>query len=326
MAKSVNLVLRYRLILQAAAAFLFLEGCHFLAWRGLEPFASWFYVLAWWPYILIIDTIIFALKGESPLRNHPRQVAAMLPWSVFIWLVFELFNLRLDNWHYVNVTGVLWLRWAGYFLSFATVLPGIFMTAELLGALGLFAGRRLPAIPASTAWYPWFRAAGVLCGLLPLLWPRYFFPLVWGTFVFGLEPSLHAAYRRHGLEVSLMADLERGDPRRILRLLAAGAVCGLLWEFWNFWARTKWIYTVPFVSGLKLFEMPVAGFLGFPPFALECFVMYNFIRLHLGDLSEPTRAGAAGRAGLVVSAALVAAMCLVAFSAMDRLTVYSYVK
>jgi hypothetical protein len=47
-----------------------------------------------------------------------------------------------------------------------------------------------------------------------------------------------------------------------------------LWELFNFRARTKWIYTVPGFEELKLFEMPVLGFLGFPPFALECYEMY----------------------------------------------------
>ena len=29
---------------------------------------------------------------------------------------------------------------------------------------------------------------------------------------------------------------------------------------------------------LKIFEMPVPGYLGFPAFALECFTMYVFVR------------------------------------------------
>ena len=29
---------------------------------------------------------------------------------------------------------------------------------------------------------------------------------------------------------------------------------------------------------VKLFEMPLPGFLGFPAFALECFTMYVFLR------------------------------------------------
>jgi hypothetical protein len=76
-----------------------------------------------------------------------------------------------------------------------------------------------------------------------------------------------------------MRDWERGDPRKFLLLLTAGLVCGLLWEFWNFWARSRWVYTVPFFDQLKGFEMPFLGFLGFPPFAVECYAIYNFISL-----------------------------------------------
>ena len=63
-----------------------------------------------------------------------------------------------------------------------------------------------------------------------------------------------------------------------LTLMAAGMICGLLWEFWNYWAGAKWIYTVPFTRHSKYFEMPLLGLLGFPPFALECFAMYHFTR------------------------------------------------
>ena len=61
-------------------------------------------------------------------------------------------------------------------------------------------------------------------------------------------------------------------------LLLAGLACGLLWECWNYWAYPKWVYTVPVPPDVKLFEMPLAGYLGFPAFAVECFVMYVFVR------------------------------------------------
>jgi len=35
---------------------------------------------------------------------------------------------------------------------------------------------------------------------------------------------------------------------------------------------------VPYLPNVKIFEMPVLGYLGFPPFALECFLMYRFSR------------------------------------------------
>jgi hypothetical protein len=57
-------------------------------------------------------------------------------------------------------------------------------------------------------------------------------------------------------------------------------ICGGLWEFWNFWASAKWIYTVPWVGEVKLFEMPVLGFFGFPPFAEECYVIAQSLGIY----------------------------------------------
>jgi hypothetical protein len=91
--------------------------------------------------------------------------------------------------------------------------------------------------------------------------------------VFLLEPW----NRRHARR-SFLRDLEAGEAGPFCRTLLAGLLCGLLWETWNFWARTKWIYTVPVFAELKLFEMPLLGFLGFPPFAVECLVGLRFLR------------------------------------------------
>ena len=66
----------------------------------------------------------------------------------------------------------------------------------------------------------------------------------------------------------------------------------MLWEFWNYWARAKWHYTVPIMENLKIFEMPVPGYLGFPAFALECFTMYVFVRAMLVRLRPAATAAA----------------------------------
>jgi hypothetical protein len=39
---------------------------------------------------------------------------------------------------------------------------------------------------------------------------------------------------------------------------------------------------VPYLGDVKLFEMPVLGYLGFPPFALECYAVYHWLRGALG--------------------------------------------
>jgi hypothetical protein len=79
-------------------------------------------------------------------------------------------------------------------------------------------------------------------------------------------------------DANRLGDLRKGRPARLWNLVIAGLACGLIWEFWNYWAGTKWGYNVPILPDVKLFEMPIAGFGGFPPFAVECFTMYVAVR------------------------------------------------
>jgi hypothetical protein len=68
-------------------------------------------------------------------------------------------------------------------------------------------------------------------------------------------------------------------------LLISGVVCGGLWELWNLGARTKWIYSVPYFDEIKIGEMPILGFLGFPPFVLECYAFMNLLSHFRGGRS-----------------------------------------
>jgi hypothetical protein len=123
----------------------------------------------------------------------------------------------------------------------------------------------------------------------PLFWPsRYLAAPVWLGFIFLLDP-LNARAGRQSLTADCRVHLPERDATmmagrtdRAINLMLAGLMCGFVWEFWNYWARTKWIYTVPILEHVKLFEMPLPGYLGFPAFALECFTMYVSLRLLLG--------------------------------------------
>jgi hypothetical protein len=232
------------------------------------------YLWVWWPYILTVDGLVYRRKGSSLFTHRRKEFFRLLPWSMLFWLVFELFNIFLNNWHYVTIPQNSFVRWIAYAIAFATVLPAIFETKELLHAYGLFKQSSVKAISTSTRWYKPFVITGLAFLILPILWPQYYFPLIWGCFIFLLEPLNH----RMGAP-SLMREWEQGSLRTFFLLLVAGAICGLLWEFWNFWSITKWIYTIPYVGWLKVFEMPILGFLGFPPFAVECFVMLSTVSL-----------------------------------------------
>ena len=197
-------------------------------------------------------------------------------------LIFEAYNLRLANWTYVGLPDNWLARWLGYAWSFATITPAIFVTAELIESFDWFSAPARP-VKFSPRVQANFVVAGALMLVLPVVLPRewgaYFFGLVWLGFIFLLDPL----NQRLG-QPSLLADLEIGRRSRLYALLISGWVCGWLWEFWNYWAQAKWVYIFPLFQSWKIFEMPAPGYLGFPPFALECFTMYVFASYVLARL------------------------------------------
>lgn len=245
----------------------------------VEPFWSWHTPIAWTGYILLADGVVWQRRGESLLTNDRAEMVFAAVISVPLWVVFEEYNkYTLHNWHYVNLPPVLIVRDIGYVWAFSTIWPAIFETAELVGSLR---DRRAPAYRRAEPRRVRLDAAGslsVAAGaamlLAPIVYPSpWLAGPVWLGFIFLLDP-INA---RNGAE-SLRGDVRAGHYARLINLLIAGLVCGILWECWNYWAHTKWVYTVPVPPHIKLFEMPLAGYLGFPAFAVECFTMYAFTR------------------------------------------------
>ncbi len=255
-----------------------------LPWQ-LDPPARWFTPVMWTGYILLVDAVVRARDGRSLLRDHPREAWFMATISIPLWLVFEGYNVRLRNWAYFGVPETPWVAAIAYAWAFATIWPGLFETAALLGAR-----RRAPVAPPPAAGRG--PAAGlamvvgavfvVLPPLLPAAVRPWTFGFVWVGFVLLLDPLNARAGRP-----SFTAEWQAGNRRFVGRWMLAGLVCGLLWEFWNYWALAKWRYVgVPVFPAVKLFEMPLAGYLGFPPFALEAFAMYHAVR-PLAGLRRP---------------------------------------
>lgn len=263
--------------------------------RGMEPVATWLYPFAWYPLLLAAEGGLALRRGRFLLLDRPRLLLSVLAWSVPLWMLWEILNFRVQNWYYVFVPDRRISLWTGVVVSFATVLPACFLPAALLSAErrpdrttdgGGASGQAdpetgYPSTPGTTG-RPLHRGAlravrlaGVAMLVLPLVWPRLFFPLIWGCFVLLVEPDLY----RKVPSRSLLADAAAGRWDRIGALLGGGAVAGLAWEALNSVARAGWIYTVPGLEGFKLFEMPLLGFLGFPPLALCCFSLYQWLAL-----------------------------------------------
>lgn len=288
----------------------FLALAFWLNLLRLEPFATWFYLFAWFGVILTVDQLIRRWEGRSlVMRCGLAGFALVMIGSATTWYFFELLNLRLENWYYVFVADGAVRRSVGTLLSFATVFPGILWIDHYLTCRDWPGPCRGPRLFLSAASGRLLQAAGGLCLVLPMVWPRFLFPLVWISTGLLLAP----VELRTGQ--GLMAQLRQGDYGPLRRTLVAGLIAGLCWESLNFWARAKWIYTVPFFDRLKLFEMPLAGFLGFPPFAVECTVLYRvLVHLRLAPAFgafAAARQVPADRRRTVVAVALGLAFCLV---------------
>jgi hypothetical protein len=280
-----------------AGLLLFLAGFAALV-LDVERWNAVWYLPAWYGYLLLLDAVIYRVRGGSPLSEKPREVLRWMLWSIPFWFLFEAFNLRLRNWYYVfALRDPLTSAVAGA-AAFATVIPACFFHAELVRALGWWRDRRGSPLAVTLAVERAILALGVLSIAAPLAWPREAFPLVWGATLW--IPEL---WNRRAGRPSLLADLEAGRCERPLQLLTGGLLAGVVWEAFNFVARCKWIYAVPGLEEWKVFEMPLAGFLGFPVLAVAAFSFDALVsRLRIAPASP---AAAAGVAATLLAAALL---------------------
>src|SRR5438046_8329277 len=132
-----------------------------------------------------------------------------------VWWMFEVINRRTTNWEYLGSNHFTTFEY--YLLctiSFSTVMPAVFETAELVGTFKWVErftfGHR---VRETAALEPGFFLAGAGMLLLTLVCLKYFYPFVWLALVLNLEPLNFWLGREHFMEYE-----ERGDGRRIVSL------------------------------------------------------------------------------------------------------------
>jgi hypothetical protein len=268
------------------------------AWTRVGPFPFVFFPL-WLGFILALDGINVARTGTSPLWRGRRRFVGLFLCSVPFWWVFEALNTPVQNWHYrwdVDYPLVVLALLAS--LAFSTVLPAVTEMAELVGSARWLAGLRGaardalrvgPRVKLSVALA--LIAMGVALAVLAMAFPFYAFGGLWLCVIFLLDPINNRAGRP-----SALGHLLLGNWRFFVVWPLAGLCTGFFWELWNWRSLPNWYYTVPLVDGAPhLFAMPLPGYLGYLPFGVELFVMYQFVCLAAGAVARrrPWRAGAA---------------------------------
>lgn len=243
----------------------------------------------WLGYILLMDGLVFLRKRSSLLSRSWWRFILLFLLSIPLWWIFEGLNSRLQNWFYLGRDSFSNLEYAVLAsLSFSTVIPAVLESAEFAGSFSTISRlRQGPRLDPGRVIEIVVFLGGWLGLMALLLWPQLFFPLVWLSIYFILEP-INIWLGNN----SLVSWLRKGDWRPIGALFAGVLITAFFWEMWNFYSYPKWIYSIPYADCCHLFEMPLLGYGGYLPFSLEIFAyvqlcsgllgLDNYIRL-LGE-------------------------------------------
>lgn len=248
----------------------------FFLYFKIEPFTAFFCPLVWLGYIILIDSVVYNVKKSSLLTRHPKKLIAMFSVSLFFWMIFEFYNMALPGWEYLNIGSVE--IFAGL-IAFATILPAIMETTDLLKSLHVFDAFKTPKFDVNKNVLRFLIVFGAVSLVIPFfIVSPWMWLFVWTGFFLLLDPINYLNRQK-----SIIFHIKNGRWSVPLSLLFAGFICGFMWEFWNYWAVAKWKYILEMpLANIKIFEMPIIGFLGFGLFAWELYDMYYFVKFLLG--------------------------------------------
>lgn len=281
-------------------------------WAGFHPAAVAFTPVMWTGYILLIDGWIWARGYRSYFRDDKFELPMLALFSVLIWVMFEMFNLSAWAWSYSNRPANRFVEDFVFAWAFGTIIPALLRTRSLFATFKFF-DRTHPG--KNFRFTPFWQAVSFVVGIaltfIPVMFegctqqnihctPNLLVWMVWLGFIFIVEPINY----RLGAP-SVFCHLEEGKSSFLWQVLAAGLFCGLLWETWNIQAAYGnhngliWNYNLNpiyhiHVAGrdLMIGKMPILGFLGYPPFIWECFLLWELCKWALqGDHLWPGARG-----------------------------------
>jgi len=245
-----------------------------LDWLAPGQRTFWAFFPLWLGFIFTVDALVVARKGTSLFFRSRGKFAGLFLVSVFYWWLFEALNGRAHNWQYIGAGGLDLLGYVGISsLNFSIVIPAVFEASELASTFHFIRNVRPGLVIRGNrrTSLTFFLAGWAMLALL-LAWPKYFFPFLWLSLFFIQEPVNIWLGNR-----TLANWTGKGDWRPVYSLWIGVLMTGFFWEMWNFFSWPKWLYSVPGVDFLHIFEMPLLGYGGYMPFALELFAFYHLV-------------------------------------------------
>ena len=246
-----------------------------LAWTRFPWFARFqphTFNPLWFSFILVINALCHRRTGHCMMIDRTRFFLLLFPLSAALWWFFEYLNRFVQNWSYTGVHYNSWEYFCYATISFSTVLPAVLGTREWISGtswvrqgFGNFRPFMSP-YPRIWAWIALVISGAGLAGIG--VWPNYLFSLLWVSPLIIIV-SLQSLTGGH----HVFSEIANGDWSPVITSAAAALFCGGFWEMWNYYSLARWEYSVSFVHGFQIFEMPLLGYAGYLPFGLECAVI-----------------------------------------------------
>lgn len=240
-----------------------------LAWSRLSWFSglqSYTFFPLWLSFIVCINALCHWRTGSCPALANPQLFTLLFLVSAPFWWCFEYLNQFVGNWYYVGVDHNPVVYSLHATLSFSTVLPSFYSIYHLIEKKRACNGRTLET--NLSPWFAWLSVAAGGLGLLCVgLWPEILFFSLWLAPLFILMGALIISGKGY-----LLINFWQEGTSLMASSLAA-LICGFFWEMWNYFSQAKWIYSIPFVHGYQIFEMPLLGYLGYLPFGVLCLLL-----------------------------------------------------
>ena len=263
---------------------LLVAGSWVVAWNRfswlaiLQPYT--FFPL-WIGYIISINALTYWRNGSCLLICRPGYFFLLFPVSACFWWFFEYLNRFVQNWYYVGVEDFSVMEYVFHAsVCFSTVLPAVLSTEEFLSSHPRLTEPLKSSFPIRSRRSKLISVCIFLVSAVGLvgigIWPDYLFPLLW------LSPLIIIVTMQKMKGQSTVFDrISEGDWRVIWLPALAALFCGFFWELWNVKSYAHWVYSIPFVQKVHIFEMPVLGYLGYLPFGLECKAVASLIKENL---------------------------------------------
>ena len=261
-------------------AFILLIISWVLAWNRFTWFAPlqvYTFIPLWLCYIVIVNAITTYRSGHCLLIKQPMYVLALFFLSSIYWWYYEYLNGFIKNWYYLGIDQLTTTEYVFHStIAYATVLPAVISTIELLATLPRF---NQPftnfwswQLSNPKAWAIAIWIGGCVVLGVATMYPEKLFMFVW------IAPLFIIVAARYMLgQTTLFSSLALGDWRSVILPATAALICGFFWELWNSQSFAHWQYNIPYVDRFALFEMPAIGYAGYLPFGLVCLAIAELL-------------------------------------------------